>query len=207
MKLILENWNNFLNEQNISYSGVVLDPASKQKLLDLEIPEGWEPVAHHMTITMGPLKGKKDFSESYPPGTKITLPVVAVGMDDKAMAVKVDPPAEISDKISFPHITVAVNRTGGGKPFHSNKIPQENFEPLTGISLEGVVEEVASKQQPKKKKKPQQKKTGQDNPVEFAKNLASKGLPAEQIKNIIMKKFNKPEQAAQGIMRGAGIQL
>ena len=122
------------------------------------------------------------------------------------MAVKVDPPAEISDKISFPHVTVAVNRAGGGKPFHSNKIPQENFEPLTGISLEGVVEEVASKQQPKKKKKPQQKKTGQDNPVEFAKNLASKGLPAEQIKNIIMKKFNKPEQAAQGIMRGAGIQ-
>jgi len=43
-------------------------------------------------------------------------------------------------------------------------------------------------------------------PVEFTKELVSRGLPPEQIKNIIMKKFGKPEQAALGIMRGAGIQ-
>jgi len=43
-------------------------------------------------------------------------------------------------------------------------------------------------------------------PVEFAKELVSRGLSPEQIKNIIMKKFGKPEQAALGIMRGAGIQ-
>ena len=53
MKTLLENWNKFLNEQNISYSGVVLDEESKQKLLSLEIPEGWEQVAHHMTIMVG----------------------------------------------------------------------------------------------------------------------------------------------------------
>ena len=44
------------------------------------------------------------------------------------------------------------------------------------------------------------------NPVDFAKGLTSRGLPAEQIKNIIMKKYGKPEQAALGIMRGAGIE-
>ena len=145
MKLILENWNKFLNEQNISYSGVVLDEESKQKLLSLEIPEGWEQVAHHMTITMGSLihkKGKHDFSEAYPIGSVVELPVVAVGRDERAMAVQVQTPGEINKKISFPHITVAVNRAGGGKPFHSNKIPQENFEPLSGITLTGTVEEV-----------------------------------------------------------------
>ena len=145
MKLILENWRQYLTEQKISYSGVVLDEESKQKLLELPIPEGWEPVAHHMTITMGPLqhpKGKHDFSEFYPAGAEVSLPVVAVGQDERAMAVKVKPPAEINKKISFPHVTVAVNRDAGGKPFHSNKIPEENFKPLSGIILNGVVEEV-----------------------------------------------------------------
>ena len=145
MKLILENWRQYLTEQKISYSGVVLDEESKQKLLELPIPEGWEPVAHHMTITMGPLqhpKGKHDFSELYPVGTEVSLPVVAVGQDERVMAVKVKPPAEINKKISFPHVTVAVNRDAGGKPFHSNKIPEENFKPLSGIILNGVVEEV-----------------------------------------------------------------
>mgnify|MGYP003664520503 FL=1 len=145
MKLLLENWRGFLMEQNISYSGVVLDEGSKQQLLNLDIPEGWEPVAHHMTITMGSLihkKGKHDFSEAYPVGSEVELPVVAIGMDDRAMAVKVQPPSEVSKKISFPHVTVAVNREGGGKPFHSNKIPEENFQPLTGITLRGTVEEV-----------------------------------------------------------------
>ena len=145
MKLLLENWREFLIEQNIAYSGIVLDDASKQALLSLPIPEGWEPVAHHMTITLGSLvhkKGKHDFSQTYPAGTEVELPVVAVGQDERAMAVKVEAPSEISKKISFPHVTVAVNREGGGKPFHSNKIPEENFEPLSGIVLRGVVEEV-----------------------------------------------------------------
>tara|TARA_Y100000034_G_scaffold21309_1_gene24529 strand:- start:4658 stop:5101 length:444 start_codon:yes stop_codon:yes gene_type:complete len=145
MKLLLENWREFLTEQNIAYSGIVLDDASKETLLSLPIPEGWEPVAHHMTITLGSLvhkKGKHDFSQAYPAGTEVELPVVAVGQDERAMAVKVETPSEISKKISFPHVTVAVNREGGGKPFHSNKIPEENFEPLSGIVLRGVVEEV-----------------------------------------------------------------
>ena len=144
MKLLLENWRGFLAEQNISYSGVVLDEESKQQLLNLGIPEGWEPVAHHMTITLGPLthkKGKHDFSEAYPVGSEVELPVVAIGMDDRAMAVKVQPPSEVSKKISFPHVTIAVNQDGGGKPFHSNKIPEENFQTLTGIVLRGTVEE------------------------------------------------------------------
>ncbi len=145
MKLLLENWREYLAEQKISYSGVVLDEDSKQKLLALPIPEGWEPVAHHMTITMGPLVhlgGKHDFSESYSAGDDIELPVVAVGQDERAMAVKVSAPRGVHKERAFPHVTVAVNRAVGGKPEHSSKIPEENFKPLSGIILNGVVEEV-----------------------------------------------------------------
>ena len=128
----------------ISYSGVVLDDESRKKLLSLGIPEGWEPVAHHMTITMGALvhkKGKHDFSETYPVGSEIELPVIAIGQDDRAMAAKVEAPSPIKTK-SWPHVTVAVNRAGGGKPFHSNKIPEENFQPLSGVVLRGAVQEI-----------------------------------------------------------------
>ena len=48
-------------------------------------------------------------------------------MDDKVMAVEVEPPADISAKISYPHITVAVNTEEGGKPFHSNKLDNSEF--------------------------------------------------------------------------------
>jgi hypothetical protein len=145
MKLLLENWRKYLVEQKIGYSAVVLDEESKQKLLELPIPEGWEPIGHHMTITMGPLihpGGKHDFSESYSVGEEVELPVIALGQDNRSMAVKIAAPTFNKRHISFPHITVAVNREGGGKPFHSNKIPEENFKPLSGIILNGVVEEV-----------------------------------------------------------------
>ena len=137
------SWKDIL-KQHISYTGVVLDDSSRNKLLALDIPEGLEEVAHHMTITMGALihaKGKHDYSEDYPVGKKITLEMVGVGKDDKVMAVEVRPPAPISPKIPFPHITVAVDREGGGKPFHSKNLPNEKFESISG-TLTGIVTEV-----------------------------------------------------------------
>jgi len=43
------------------------------------------------------------------------------------------------------------------------------------------------------------------NPVEFAKGLAGRGLPAEQIKNILINKFNQTEQEALDTMKGVVI--
>ena len=149
MKLIFERWNRYLLLESVAYSGVVLDDASRQKLLDsVDIPEGWEPIAHHMTITLGPLlhpKGKHDFSKNYGPGDEVDLKVTDIALDDRAMAVKVEAPHEISKRIAFPHITVAVNREKGGKPFHSNKIPADNFKPIEGeLMVRGTVQEVPS---------------------------------------------------------------
>lgn len=142
---------------SISYSGIVLTDDSQQNLvaslIDM-IPPDWEIVAHHMTICMGPLvhpkesKRKKghDYSAFGEPGTPYNLRVTSVGMSDKAMAVMVDSPfpTQNEKKGGFAHITIAVNRAAGGKPFDSNKIPLENFEDISNrnLSVKGLVEEV-----------------------------------------------------------------
>mgnify|MGYP001296718598 CR=1 FL=1 len=75
---------------SISYSAVVLDETTRSNLLGMLgdlIPGGWEIVAHHMTITMGPLrhpKGKHDFSETYPLGAKVSMMVTDFGVSDLA---------------------------------------------------------------------------------------------------------------------------
>jgi len=122
--------------KSISYSAIVLDDSSQKKLLPLA-PKGWKPYAHHMTIKLGPLKE----DSQYKVGDKISMNITAVGMDDRAMAVKVD--AKREDTRGFPHVTIATN-PDGGKPFHSNKIPEKNFEPFSG-TLTGIVEEIPNK--------------------------------------------------------------
>ena len=142
---------------SISYSAIVLNEVTRSNLLAMlnnAIPAGWEVVAHHMTITMGPLVHPKeskrlkghDYSAFGIPGTPHSLVVTEVGLDDRAMCVKVVSPypTQNEKKGGFAHVTVAVNREGGGKPFHSNKIPLANFQDIThlGIVLKGVVEEI-----------------------------------------------------------------
>jgi len=119
--------------KRVSYSAVVLDDMSRAKLLKVftpMIPEGWEVIAHHMTIKMGPLdigtKEKEDMSGN----TEIILNVVDYGMDDKVMAVGVEGYHSTNAKA---HITLAVNRADGGKPFMSNKLTE--WKPL-GFPLE-----------------------------------------------------------------------
>jgi hypothetical protein len=98
-----------------------------------------------MTIALGPLQdptGHYDFTETYKLGSVVCLPVRALGHDARAMAVKVKAPSPISDRISFPHVTVAINQNEGGKPFHSNQIPAENFEEQETVLLTGIVTEI-----------------------------------------------------------------
>ena len=142
MKLLLENWRGYLTEQRVSYSGVVLDEESQQKLLELGVPEGWTPVAHHMTITMGPLSKRDETNGGlYKVGDQVELKVVGVGQDERAKAVKVEPPHPVNMRhVKYPHVTVAVNAAAGGKPRHSQKLQQ--FEPVS-LTIRGTVEEVA----------------------------------------------------------------
>tara|TARA_R100001510_G_C7635260_1_gene193536 strand:+ start:199 stop:858 length:660 start_codon:yes stop_codon:yes gene_type:complete len=218
MKLLFENWRKYLTEevtppQNYSSVNINRDTAklliSKAKEVLGEVPKGFAPDKekgrwpHHMTINMGPLL------DNWKEGDSVTLEIDGWGIIDsidkkekpiQAMAFRVNKlklPALIKNKV--PHITTLVGPKG--KPFHSNKI--QNWTDITPFSIKGTV--VAATQQKKKEKPKKQKPQGQDDPVNFVKGLVSRNISPDKIKDIIMKKFNKPEEDALEIMRGAGI--
>ena len=73
-----------LTENTKFWSAVVLDEESRNHLINefrSQIPQGWEIIAHHMTINFRGLSDEE--------GKLVNLKVTEVGMDDKALAVKV----------------------------------------------------------------------------------------------------------------------
>lgn len=124
----------------VSYSAVVLDEASQSELREYfkQILPGqfktWEIICHHMTICMGelPKELKKDI------GQEVQLVVSSVAYDDKVAAVGV---GGYTTKNKHPHITLAVNRSNGGKPVMSNDLTQ--WTPVSLFHLKGTVQELA----------------------------------------------------------------
>jgi hypothetical protein len=119
----------------VSYSAVVLDPQSRDRILNhLSIPNDWKVICHHMTIKMGELpeelKNKK--------GEKVSLKVTKLGKSDKAMAVGID--TGLSQN-AIPHITVAINASAGAKPKDSNDI-KEWTDLEESFTVNGKIEEV-----------------------------------------------------------------
>lgn len=131
-------------EQRISYSAVVLDERSRQLLktqFGQNLPEGWEWVCHHMTICMGPIT---DNAIREKIGQTVTLAVELLGVSELAMAVKV---VGFYTTNKIPHITLGVNRQGGGKPKDSNAITDWS-KVATDIRLTGTVQEIPFKSAP-----------------------------------------------------------
>ena len=105
-----------MNER--AYSAIVLDQKSRSRLLERfksMIPEDWEVLADHMTINLGEINPEY---QKYL-GLPIQLSVKDIAMDDIVMAVGVTGFGSTNAK---PHITIAVNRIEGGKPYMSNKL-------------------------------------------------------------------------------------
>jgi predicted kinase len=127
-------------QKKILYSAIVLDNPSRSNLLIKlgdNIPEGWEVIAHHLTVAFG--KGfPEDLKERL--GGNVELNATHFGTSDLAIAVMVNG-FPVENKI--PHITLAVNRKEGGKPFDSNKIT--NWVKLDKeIKLNGVATEITN---------------------------------------------------------------
>ncbi len=125
--------------KDISYSAVVLNERSKNKLIETfknKIPEGYRIVADHMTICLGalPENQKKDI------GLTVQLAVESFAMDDKVIAVGV---TGYPSKNEHPHITLAVNDQNGGKAMMSNYLT--NWEKALRIRVSGVITEVPYK--------------------------------------------------------------
>lgn len=124
-------------KNNISYSAVVLDERSRERLLNKfkdQIPEGWEVVANHMTINLGEIDPQYEKYLSMP----VRIQVEDFAIDDKVVAVGV---SGFPSKNAKPHITLAVNRKAGGKPKMSNDL--KDWQPLKRpLLLVGKVEEI-----------------------------------------------------------------
>lgn len=121
----------------ISYSAVVLDDKSRDKLIKTfgkTIPEDWESLAHHMTINLGEIEPEYEKYVGFP----VRLKVDDFAMDDKVAAIGV---SGFPTKNVKPHVTLAVNRQGGGKPMMSNELT--DWKPIKRpIILTGRVEEI-----------------------------------------------------------------
>jgi len=123
---------------NVSYSAVVLDERSRKRLIkkfNSIIPEGWTVIAHHMTINLGEINPEY---EKYL-GMPIRLTVDDIAVNDKVMAVGV---SGFYSQNAKPHITLAVNKSAGGKPMMSNNLT--NWKKInTPLMLTGIVTEVS----------------------------------------------------------------
>jgi len=120
------------------YTAIVLDELSKSTLINKMsniIPDDWEIVCHHMTINLGrALDGPAiEFL-----GKAVHLVATKVARDDKVIAVAVE--SDVPSKNRVKHITVAVNRLGGGKPKDSNLL--QDWLPMPPVQLSGTVAEV-----------------------------------------------------------------
>lgn len=116
------------------YCAVLLDNESQNKLKQLFgslIPEKWTLKCHHMTIN--------PFDEcSEGIGESVNLMLTHFGRNDKACAVKVVGYKGKSNN-TFPHVTIAVNESAGGKAKDSNTITE--WTPIRKhITLTGTIE-------------------------------------------------------------------
>ena len=126
--------NEELLTENKKYCAVLLDDSSQYKLKntfkDL-IPENWTIKCHHMTID--------PFSECADGiGESVNLMLTHFGRNDKACAVKVVGYKGKTNN-AFPHVTIAVNESNGGKAKDSNTITE--WTPIRKhITLTGTIE-------------------------------------------------------------------
>jgi len=132
------------------YTAVVLTPESRAKLLAVvatnlqTMGSGWETIAHHMTICLGPYEktmGEVVVSE-FPVGSQVTLEVVGAAINGSVFAVKVD--TNMPSKNRTKHITIAVNKAKGAKPVMSNYLTDWTSFPVS-LKLTGVIEEVTGR--------------------------------------------------------------
>ncbi len=120
---------------------MVLTEQSRQILLskfrDI-IPADWMVYGHHMTINMGNAEAGPLAQSTFEIGQSAELTIITYAYDTLVMAAGID--SEIPSTNAVKHITLAVNKTEGGKPFYSNKLT--NWEPTTPFKLLGTIKEV-----------------------------------------------------------------
>lgn len=145
-----------ISKSIVNYTGIVLDGESRNKLVTLlpgsyhdvnstgdsdlndNFKQGlfsikdWKILAHHMTVSLGPLPIKMRGLL----GQDFDLTVTDIGHTDNVIAVKVDTALDIFNEI--PHITLAVSPSG--KPEMSNDIT--DWVSVKPFKVSGILQEI-----------------------------------------------------------------
>ena len=121
------------------YVGIFLDEDSQEALRDLfPTPTGWKSYYNHMTVVYNDYselaKAVKDFNEGNLE-EDFPLTVIAVGISEKAMAVKVRLPLGVVCANPTAHITLSVSPNG--TPYDSNNI--QNWHETDEFELWGTM--------------------------------------------------------------------
>lgn len=123
------------------YTALVLTPESHRLLLatfrDI-IPPDWTIYCHHMTINMGDAASGPLANSQFQVGQSAGLTVINYSYDEKVMAAGLQ--CDVPSSNAVKHITLAVNRPAGGKPFLSNKLT--NWQSISPLQLQGTIQEV-----------------------------------------------------------------
>ena len=151
MKLLLENWRQYLTEQyemkdtGEKYTALVLDDpnglVSNLQLQGVEIPEDWKglpDLPHHMTI-LSPTQQKYRYPAKYL-NQPADVTVTGYAIDDKVLAVAVA--TDLPTKQDIPHITIATSPTGKAKDSNELLSTSETIS-LEPFAVSGVIEEIS----------------------------------------------------------------
>lgn len=139
LKSLLKESNNKSSEdkKSIAYTALVLYIKDHNLLSSLYKKEGWDTIAHHVTLNMGPFKGNRELLNK-----DFEVTVISYAEDNLVAAVKVQLPKEISSVNVNPHITISVNRKQGGKPVMSNNLDWSNAKSIKPITINAKLAEV-----------------------------------------------------------------
>jgi len=204
---------------SVSYTGAVLSDSirsngqiipSKEILKRFNIPQGWTPVANHMTINIG--AAKEQAKELL--GNEIELNIVAVAQDENVMAAQVA--TGMATDSAIPHITLAINPQTAATPAMSNNL--KIWDRITPFSIAGIVKEVktdgfllteedkqqaeADEQRMIEERTQKEKEKSKNSPTNIIKE---RGLNREQAEEFLGTETKIPPQAWPNILNAAGL--
>eukprot|EP01103_Thecamoeba_quadrilineata_P015444 TRINITY_DN4890_c0_g1_i1.p1 TRINITY_DN4890_c0_g1~~TRINITY_DN4890_c0_g1_i1.p1 ORF type:complete len:358 (+),score=60.66 TRINITY_DN4890_c0_g1_i1:23-1096(+) len=122
-------------QKQISFSGIKISKGDRTEIFSkFPCPEGWTPIAHHLTLNMGKLQTKRTKLNL---GQEMELRATHVGSNKKVMALKVDPENKFEVCGVVPHITLCT--APGYGPKESNFL--KRWTPIEELRVQGKVKE------------------------------------------------------------------
>lgn len=133
------NFSEFMNEKKKgAWTGVVLHAEYVSKLIEIaknfkqDFMQDWKLACNHITINMGNLPEKYEYSL----GDEVKIKLTDIGWNETSFAIKVD---GIKTFNKFPHITLAFHPTKGKGGYNSNLITK--WKRIPNFEYKGIIKQ------------------------------------------------------------------